>query len=284
MAAPALSVVIPTHKRPDLLKECLDRLQKQTLREHLEVIVVSDGHDAQTQLAVEEGKWDVPVAFFEVEKSQQGVARNRGVQEARGEIVLFIGDDIYLAPDACALHLGAHKKHRRDIAILGFTTWDTALDITPAMRWLEESGWQFGYNLLTPYAHDFVPAEMQHRFTYTSHISVPRAVAQAHPFLTDVSMYGWEDIVWGQALQKAGIPLFYEPDAQALHHHRVTLDDSLARIETLGRSLLHITRVAPDLDRRPTGLKLWAYRLIALTPTMRGRHYRAFLRGLEGKH
>lgn len=250
----------------------------------MEVIVVSDGHDGATQLVAEEHAWKIPVAFFEVEKSQQGVARNRGVQEAKGEIVLFLGDDAFLAPDACAKHVEAHTKHKQPIAVLGFTTWDTSLDITPAMRWLEETGWQFGYNMLIPYRHGFIPAHMQHRFTYTINISLPLAVAQAHPFRTDVTMYGWEDIVWGQELQKSGIPLYYEPDAHALHHHLVTLDDSLARIETLGKSLLHITKIAPDLDRRPEGIKLWAYRLIALSPTMRGRHYRAFLRGLKSKH
>jgi hypothetical protein len=46
---------------------------------------------------------------------------------------------------------------------------------------------------------------------------------------------------------------------------------------------MHLTKVAPELDRKPEGLKLLAYKLISLLPTMRGKHYRAFLLGLGTK-
>lgn len=283
MALPHLSVVIPTYKRSAILKECLERLQKQTVAEHLEVIVVSDGHDKATSILLTEMKWGINVKYFEIEKSQQGVARNHGVSKATAPITLYIGDDAFLAPDACHKHLLAHQMHP-SCAVLGFTTWDPNMDITPAMKWLEETGWQFGYPMLTPYKHKFVPKDMQHRFTYTINISLPTAIAQKFLFRDDVTLYGWEDIVWGQQLRDAGVRLYYEPDAAALHHHMVTLDASLARIETLGKSLLHLTQVEPELDRKPTGLKLLAYKLIALTPTMRGRHYKAFLKGLQEAH
>jgi len=173
---------------------------------------------------------------------------------------------------------------RDDTAVLGFTTWDPALGITPVMRWLEETGWQFGYPMLKKYAYDFVPAEIQHRFTYTSNISVPTEIAKKFPFRTDVRLYGWEDILWGQQLRDIGIKLFYEPDAKGLHHHHIELEDSLKRMETLGRSLKQLSDAEPDLDRMPTGLKMLAYQLIALTPTMRGRHYNAFLKGIAERN
>jgi glycosyltransferase involved in cell wall biosynthesis len=284
MATPRLSIVIPTHKRADILKKCLLRIEKQTIAKQLEVIVVSDGHDDATEKLCRNSQFSfLNFQFFAIAKAQQGVARNKGVQEASAPLVMFIGDDCFLAPDACERHVAAHNAHTQQIAVLGFTTWDTSLDITPAMKWLEQTGWQFGYNMLIPYRHAFVPKDLQHRFTYTIHISVPSTIARAHPFREDVTLYGWEDILWGQELRDSGISLYYEPDATALHHHHVTLDDSLARIETLGKSLMHITKVAPELDRKPEGLKLLVYKLIALTPTMRGRHYRAFLRGLDSR-
>lgn len=291
MATPGISVVIPTHKRAGILARCLEHLERQTIADRLEAIVVSDGHDPDTAAMIRSRPAGaLRVRFIEIPKSQQGIARNRGVEEAAEGVVLFLGDDAFLAPDACERHLLAHSGRRaaggdarKPLAVLGFTTWDPAVGITPAMRWLEKTGWQFGYPLLEPYRHAFVPAEIQHRFTYTINISVPAEIARAHPFRSDVSLYGWEDILWGMALREAGVPLFYEPDARALHHHRVTLEDSLRRMHTLGRSLAHISAIAPELDRMPTGLKLLAYRLIALTPAMRGRHYRAFLAGLTEK-
>ncbi len=284
MAGPTLSVVIATHKRADILKQCLDALATQTIAVELDVIVISDGHDSDTALLFDHPEWKMSVTFFEIAKSQQGVARNRGVEKAKAPLILFINDDIFLAKNACEMHVAVHGKIGRDAAVLGFTTWDPSLSITPAMKWLESTGWQFGYSMLAPFQHTFVPSDRQERFAYASNISVPTSVAKKFPFREDVTLYGWEDVLWGRQLKDAKIPLYYEPDASAYHCHYITLEDSLERIETLGQSLLHLTKIAPELDRMPTGWKLLAYRLIALTPTIRGRHYRAFLRGLEKKN
>lgn len=301
MPRPLLSVVIPTHKRADILKRCIDHLAAQTIRDKLEVIVVSDGHDEETEDMIKYGTWEIPVVFAEIEKAQQGAARNKGVETASGTYVLFIGDDIFLDPECCERHVKAHEScglqatnyevgssrssqlAARGIAVLGFTTWDPACGVTPVMTWLESSGWQFGYPMIAQYKHQFLPAEIQHKFTYTSNISVPTNVAKDHPFLADIHLYGWEDIEWGHRKKKAGIRVFYEPDAKALHHHHIELADSLKRMETLGMSVHHIEERTPDLRLKPRGMKLLAYHLTALMPTMMGKHRRAFLRGLRSR-
>jgi glycosyltransferase involved in cell wall biosynthesis len=280
---PTVSVVIPTHKRPNILQRCLDHLEAQTVAENIEVIVVSDGHDDATEELFQFHSWNIPIVFVEIEKSQQGAARNRGVMEASGEIVLIIGDDIYLEPSCIAMHLKAHekmKKEARTSAVLGFTTWDPACGITPVMQWLEASGWQFGYPMIHQHRKNFIPKEIQHSFTYTCNISVPTVVARKYPFLQNLAHYGWEDIVWGKHLRDAGIALYYEPDAKALHHHHIELEDSLKRMEVLGASVRHIHALHPDLALQPTGLKLLLYHCAALLPTMAGKHRKAFLQGL----
>lgn len=307
---PKLSVIIPTHKRASILAECLRHLESQTIVSDIEVIVVSDGHDEETAALSKNLTSNYPLLttnYFEIPKSQQGVARNKGVSEARGSYVLFIGDDIFLDPMACARHVEIHKKGDQwfvasdkqvlptthyslptcHVAVLGFTTWDPAVGITPVMTWLETSGWQFGYRTLNrSRATDlggFIPEALQHRYTYTSHISLPLELAKKHPFQTDVHLYGWEDIEWGMRLRDAGVRLFYEPSAKALHHHRITLEESLKRMDTLGRSAVEIKKVVLEFDRVPTGWKLLAYRVFAFLPTMAGRHRRAFLKGLSLK-
>ncbi len=277
---PALSVVIPTHRRADLLARSLRFLAAQTAAAELEVIVVSDGPDEDAKRAAAcvtvGGR---PVVFFSIPKCQQGIARNRGVEKATAPLVLFSQDDIFLAPDACAVHLRTHALHPR-AAVLGFTTWDPACGLTPVMTWLEASGWQFGYPQIAAYAHRPLPSALQHRYTYTSHLSLPTSVAKGIAFREDVGLYGWEDIEWGLRLRQGGVPLVYEPDATALHHHHLELADSLKRMETIGRSAVHIETVNPALKVVPRGWKRWAYRVLALLPTMRGRHTQAFLSGL----
>ncbi|MDD5055643.1 MAG: glycosyltransferase [Candidatus Peribacteraceae bacterium] len=322
---PRLSIIIPTYRRPFTLLECLKRIEQQTVASEIEVIVVSDGHDDKTarlfvkqevqaisdptsprlrgagQRSAISSEWKVPARYFEISKSQQGVARNEGVKHAQGEYVLFIGDDTFLEPDACEKHLKAHHPHPAhsvrtpppaapqspgeglgEGAVLGFTTWDPTVHITPVMRWLEKSGWQFGYPKISQYSGQMIPEKIQHQFTYTIHISLPLSVAQKLPFRTDVHLYGWEDIEWGMRLKKAGVRLFYEPNAKALHHHHLTLEDSLKRMEILGRSAVEFQKMIPGFDRVPTGWKLLAYKIAALFPSMAGRHRRAFLTGILG--
>jgi GT2 family glycosyltransferase len=287
---PQLSVIIPTHKRPEILSRCLDALMKQTIVHDVEVIVVSDGPDAKTSALFVHSSWPMTVHYFEVEKSQQGVARNEGVKHASAPLVLFIGDDIFLEPDVCEKHVRTHESfqtqnlqsttyHLQTYAVLGFTTWDPTCGITPVMQWLETSGWQFGYKKIARYAHAALPLEMQHQYTYTSHISLPLELAKKHLFRTDVHLYGWEDVEWGMRLRDAGVRLVYEPAARALHHHHVTFQDSLKRMEILGQSAVEIAKKVPEFDRVPRGWKLFLYRLAALLPTMAGRHRKAFLRG-----
>ncbi len=263
------------------MAECLKRLQKQTVVQDIEVIVVSDGPDAETKKIVE----DASFFYFDTPKSQQGIARNEGVKHAKSKYVLFIGDDIFLEKNACEIHLDKFMNRypvtANDFAVLGFTTWDPACEINEVMRWLETSGWQFGYPMLATYKNSYIPSDIQHKFTYTSHISLPLEVAQKFPFRSDVSLYGWEDIEWGIRLRDAGIKLLYEPDAKGLHHHHIEMEDSLKRMETLGRSAKEIAKISPAFDRVPKGWKLLVYRILAKLPTMSGSHRKAFLRGLS---
>ena len=235
---------------------------------------MSDGHDNATASMMRESTWNIPVQFHEIEKSQQGVTRNKGVQLATSDRCLFLGDDMFLEKGACEKHLGEN-------AILGFITWDTALEITPAMKFLDESGGQFGYPMIAKYAGQPIPRSLQHRFTSTGNISLPTSVAKRIPFREDLLMYGWEDMEWGERLAKEGVVLMYIPEAKALHHHHITLEQSLKRMETIGTSLMVISEKLPEFERAPSVLKMIYYKVESLLPTMRGKHRRAFLKGIK---
>jgi glycosyltransferase involved in cell wall biosynthesis len=96
--APAVraSVIIPTYNRADRIKFCLEALRKQDCAFNFEVIVVDDGSTDNTLRVLS--------SFPEVRIVSQAnagpaAARNRGVREARGEIVLFTDDDCEPFPD-----------------------------------------------------------------------------------------------------------------------------------------------------------------------------------------
>ena len=92
----AVSVVIPTFQRVHLLAKCLDALQMQTCNISYEVIVVSDGTDAETAALLNkyQQKQGARYSFLSLpEKRGPASARNRGWQFANGELIAFTDDD-----------------------------------------------------------------------------------------------------------------------------------------------------------------------------------------------
>ncbi len=332
-----LSIIIPTFQRPQILRKCLDCITAQTCRD-LEVIVVSDGPDEKTAEMMVSLEWPFELQYFAVPKSQQGVCRNRGFDKARGEYVMFIGDDIFLAPDACERHLKAHsgqkipsttslrrsgianlsqaflyhvgdpatrlraeaataaQARRREFQknsksqipnvgsgflVLGHTIWHPSLKITPLMKWMEKSGVQFGYPKIEKYRHNFLPEEIQHFYTYTSHISLPSKIFHRHRFREDVTLYGWEDVEWGNRLAESGISLFYEPAAKAYHHHEFTDEEVWERSRLLGESAVKMEKLVLGMKIIPRGFKKLTYQIFSFLPTYRGRHCKNFLNGMK---
>lgn len=93
---PRLSVVICTWNRAELLAGCLASLAAQGLPgDEWEVLVVDDGStDDTAAVATADGAaGDAPVRHLLQDHRGQPAARNRGIAEATGDVVLFLDDD-----------------------------------------------------------------------------------------------------------------------------------------------------------------------------------------------
>ena len=85
-----ISIVIPTFNSAKVLGTCLESLTNQTVgRERYEVIVVDDGSTDETRDVVSK----YPVKYIYQQNSGPAVARNNGVRQAEGEIILFTDAD-----------------------------------------------------------------------------------------------------------------------------------------------------------------------------------------------
>lgn len=100
-----ISVIIPVYNAEGSLKASLDSLRAQVFRD-VEVVFVddcsTDGSPAIMQAFLEES--GLPGRIIRQEKNGGvAAARNRGLQEAQGEYVLFLDADDKLAPEALAV-------------------------------------------------------------------------------------------------------------------------------------------------------------------------------------
>lgn len=108
-AEPFVSIVVSTFRRPDVLRETLAALTNIDYPAHLlEIIVVDDGSGDETPQVVQAFQHDRPaLRYHEQANSGVATARNNGARTARGEVLIFLDDDIVVEPDVVRRHLAA---------------------------------------------------------------------------------------------------------------------------------------------------------------------------------
>jgi len=89
--SPKVSVVIPTYNRADKVRLGIESVLGQTFAD-LEIIVVDDGSSDGTEKILAETSGD-RIRYYAQANQGASVARNRGVEEARGEWIAFLDSD-----------------------------------------------------------------------------------------------------------------------------------------------------------------------------------------------
>ena len=244
-----LSVIIPTYNRKHDLLRCLSHFQDQSTEARYEVLVVDDGSDDGTEsLILEQRKsFRFPLSYHKNRGKGPAAARNFGIDMAQGEIILFIGDDIFMGSSRFLdYHVKGHQVEypEPEHALLGYTTWSPDLSISPFMRWLEGGGPQFNYlglerGHLTDFWH-----------FYTCNISLKRSFIGGDRFDERFPYAAFEDVEFGYRLQLRGLKLVFLNEAIALHHHLTTLASSRQRAYLAGKSAAVLERIHPGLLER----------------------------------
>jgi GT2 family glycosyltransferase len=92
----AISAIIATVGRPELLKLCLESLSRQTVR-ITEVVVVHCGDDAETFAVTNQARWSeagMDVRYFHHVERNCARQRNFAIQRAKYDNLLLIDDDV----------------------------------------------------------------------------------------------------------------------------------------------------------------------------------------------
>src|SRR3989344_9216027 len=89
---PKISVIIPTHNRPELLKKAVGSVLSQTYKD-LEVIVVDDCMEKRADSVIKEFN-DSRIKHIQHQEEKGGsAARNTGIRASSGEFIAFLDDD-----------------------------------------------------------------------------------------------------------------------------------------------------------------------------------------------
>ena len=262
------SVVVPTHQRRDVVLETVRAFERQQLRD-FEVVVVVDGSTDGTAAALRGLNAAFPLEVVEQPNSGAAAARNRGASVARGELLLFLDDDMEPDSGLLAAHDRAHRAGA-DV-VLGDIPLHPASPRTILTRGVES--WAAERRARLAGIEGDLPLEDM----LTGQISVTRAafdrVRGFDTSFTRDGMFGGEDIDFGQRLVAAGYRVVFAEDAISYQRFVVDPAEYLRRSREAGRAAAELVAKHPereaDLGRRmrlPPGLRRYPMGALVLAP------------------
>jgi len=114
-----LSIIVPIYNVEKYLDECVSSLYNQGLEcNDFEVLLIDDG-SSDTSLSIA-NKWasiHKNIRVFHQENQGQAVARNFGIDHAKGDYIMFVDSDDYLLPQKLAAILYIVEKKELDAVI-----------------------------------------------------------------------------------------------------------------------------------------------------------------------
>jgi GT2 family glycosyltransferase len=219
------SLIIITLRRPALLKPTLEALGRQT-RPLDEIVVVDNGPDADTEAVAR-----ACGARYVVETRRgYGCARNRGLAEARGDVLYFLDDDCVAEPDWAEILWNADADFAGGSRVSGRT------GLAARLEYLSTDG-----PVLSPRLPAGSPPHLS-----TSNLIFRRAAAEKTG-LFDEGLAMCEDRDWTARARAAGFRLYFEPRARVTHYSSVfRMGDYFARMRHYGFGTSQYFAQRPD--------------------------------------
>lgn len=122
---PLISIIVPVYQVKDYISECVESLLAQTYT-NLEILLVDDGStDGSGEICDRYAERDSRVRVVHQEKQGPSVARNVGLDSAKGEYVAFVDSDDVVLPDFIEVLYRLVKEYQADIAACNYVRCHT---------------------------------------------------------------------------------------------------------------------------------------------------------------
>ncbi len=306
---PTASIVIPTRARPEYLEVALASIRPQAAAARAELLVVEDDHSSPAVRAVAE-RFGARY-LCHVRPLGLNAARNTAVANSRGELLVFVDDDVEVRPGWLQALLLAAREHPHAEVFTG--------PIHPRLEgrggWGRRSCGREGSPITSL---DLGPEDSDRvRYAWGANMTVRRsALERVGPFDAALGLYGdeqeWQDRLRAANLSgaasrngaEAAGPIVYIA-AAALDHRRAPADARLRSLARAARARGRASRRydawrggAPSLPRElrtlagclghvlrrrcPAGLTMVAHSLGRLEQGVRERHHPPAHRDTEG--
>lgn len=204
------SVVIPTYNRLPILEKCLRALEQQTFDENLisgyEIVVVDDGSTDGTLAWLDEHCQEFPhVRTWEQDHQGPAAARNLGVDQARGDTIIFIDSDLVVTEVFLQAHVEGLERGKKQYNSDRVFTYGAVVNTC---------------NFDAPQSEPYKLTDYSAAFFATGNVAIAKQwLLEAGLFDTGFQLYGWEDLELGVRLKNLGLKLVKCPRAVGYHWH-----------------------------------------------------------------
>lgn len=239
---PLISAILPTWNRADYLRKALQGLACQTLeRYEFEVIVVDDGSSDATHRVVDLFREGLQLVYLRQENAGISVAKNRGIEQARAPLLIFLDDDDVARLTLLEEHLWSHERYPdASVAVLGRTELSPRVASKPVMHFVTEVAFYlFCYPRIS--ANEW----LDYTYFWGGRSSCKTALLRNYGCFNPVFRFGCEDIELGYRLSQFGLRVVYNPRAVSTMVRPVTFDGFCNRIERQGESNWMFSRLHP---------------------------------------
>lgn len=261
---PKVSVIIPTFNRLDILPETLVALERQEgPRGFFEVLLIDDGSTDATWSFLGQFASTTTLTLNLRRQTALGpaAARNWGIEQAQGELALFLDADIIAQPDVVRRHWQRYESQRQKrCGWMGRIETGETIDRWQTFRWdefaLDEEG-----------GPDRPISWSRYR---TPNSAWPLALLREMGGF-DARFMVAEDRELAYRLAETGAELFYDREILAHHHHLISYNSLIAKAHLYGVAAAKWYFIHPE-DRSGLAERLGLY--VDEMPASHKRHYR----------
>ncbi len=108
-----VSVIIPAYNVEDYIVNCLNSIVNQSYKK-LEIIVINDGSTDDTLKKIKSVK-DKRIVLINQKNTGQSIARNKGIEKAKGKYIMFVDADDFISNDLISKMIKIAKNDNSEI-------------------------------------------------------------------------------------------------------------------------------------------------------------------------
>ncbi len=250
MPNPELSVIIPTFKRHDSLARTLKSVE-QARSSSIEVIVVDQSRDSRERS--DDFCREYPfLKYICLLKPGLPNARNSGILNSTGSVILFIDDDTTIHPECFTEHLKYHKNKEVSVVAGRIKQMNNSVSWAQSetVAVIDDTTGETTGNFDCDYEGDVV-------YATGGHMSVKRKILK-HTDLFNPRFTGnalFEDVEFSCRIRKKGYSIHYTPTAIVYHYPENTggCHESKANRYLIERLHNHTLFYLLHINRIPSG-------------------------------